>query len=159
MKYLTLKLIKQHLNMNQDYSEEDDYLEMLGGCVEEVVEMCIDDSLEAISEKNGGKLPLPLIQACLLVLGTYYSNRESIAYNNTIEVPMTFTYLLNLYRNYGGMSTSTIMESLINKVAELEAYVEYDKNRKLEGKDGIETQTSGQTTSIGVGEIDEGFYE
>ena len=59
MKYLTLKLIKQHLNMNQDYSEEDDYLEMLGGCVEEVVEMCIDDSLEAISEKNGENFHCP----------------------------------------------------------------------------------------------------
>lgn len=158
MKYLTLKLIKQHLNMNQDYSEEDDYLEMLGGCVEEVVEKHIDDSLEAISEKNGRKLPLPLIQACLLLLGTYYSNRENIAYNNTIEVPMTFTYLLNLYKNYGGLSTSTVMECLINKVAELESYVEYDKGRKLEGQDGIETSTSGQTTSIGVGEIDEGLF-
>lgn len=158
MKYLTLKLIKQHLNMNQDYSEEDDYLEMLGGCVEEVVEKHIDDSLEAISEKNGGKLPLPLIQACLLLLGTYYSNRENIAYNNTIEVPMTFTYLLNLYKNYGGLSTSTVMESLINKVAELEAYVEYDKNRRLEGQDGIETSTSGQTTSIGIDVVDEGEY-
>ena len=158
MKYLTLKLIKQHLNMNQDYSEEDDYLEMLGGCVEEVVEMCIDDSLEAISEKNGGKLPLPLIQACLLLLGTYYSNRESIKFVNTIEMPQSFTYLLNLYRNYGGMSTSTVMESLINKVAELEAYVEYDKGRNLEGKDGIETSTSGQTTTVGVDVVDEGEY-
>ena len=33
MKYLTLDLIKKHLNMNADYTAEDDYLTMLGGAV------------------------------------------------------------------------------------------------------------------------------
>ena len=46
MKYLDLNLIKKHLNMNADYTAEDDYLTMLGGAVEEVVEKHIDDMIK-----------------------------------------------------------------------------------------------------------------
>ena len=119
MKYLTLDLIKKHLNMNADYTAEDDYLTMLGGAVEEVVGKHIDDDLETLAKNNNDQLPLPLVQACLLLLGTYYSNRENVAYTNAVEVPMSYTYLLDLYRNYGGSETNSLIEELSKKVNEL----------------------------------------
>ena len=158
MKYLTLDLIKKHLNMNADYTAEDDYLTMLGGAVEEVIEKHIDDDLETLAKNNNDQLPLPLVQACLLLLGTYYSNRENVAFTTTNEVPTSFTYLLDLYKNYGGSETNSMIEELSNKVNELIQYMEYDKNRTITGKNGVDAQTIGQDTTISVDIIDEGEY-
>ena len=158
MKYLELGLIKKHLNMNDDYTAEDDYLTMLGGAVEEVVAKHIDDDLETLAKNNNDQLPLPLVQACLLLLGTYYSNRENVAFTTTNEVPMSFTYLLDLYKNYGGSETNSLIEELSNKVNELIQYMEYDKNRTITGKNGVAAETIGQDTTISVDIIDEGYY-
>ena len=158
MKYLDLNLIKKHLNMNADYTAEDDYLTMLGGAVEEVVGKHIDDDLPTLAKNNNDQLPLPLVQACLLLLGTYYSNRENVAYTNAVEVPMSYTYLLDLYRNYGGSETNSLIEELSKKVNELIKYMEYDKNRTITGENGINAETVGQDTTISVDIIDEGYY-
>ena len=158
MKYLTLDLIKKHLNMNADYTAEDDYLTMLGGAVEEVVAKHIDDDLSTLAKNNNDQLPLPLVQACLLLLGTYYSNRENVAFTTTNEVPMSFTYLLDLYKNYGGSETNSLIEELSKKVNELTKYMEYDKNRTITGENGINAETIGQDTTISVDIIDEGYY-
>ena len=45
-----------------------------------------------------------------------------------------------------------------NKVNELIQYMEYDKNRTITGKNGIDTETIGQDTTISVDIIDEGEY-
>ena len=158
MKYLTLDLIKKHLNMNADYTAEDDYLTMLAGAVEEVVGKHIDDDLNTLAKNNDDKLPLPLVQACLLLLATYYSNRENVAFTTTNEVPTSFTYLLDLYKNYGGSETNSLIEELSNKVNELIKYMEYDKNRTITGKNGVAAETIGQDTTISVDIIDEGEY-
>lgn len=158
MKYLDLNLIKKHLNMNADYTAEDDYLTMLGGAVEEVVEKHIDDDLETLAKNNNDQLPLPLVQACLLLLGTYYSNRENVAFTTTNEVPTSFTYLLDLYKNYGGSETNSLIEELSNKVNELIQYMEYDKHRTITGKNGVAAETIGQDTTISIDIVDEGEY-
>ena len=158
MKYLDLNLIKKHLNMNADYTAEDDYLTMLGGAVEEVIAKHIDDDLSTLAKNNNDQLPLPLVQACLLLLGTYYSNRENVAFTTTNEVPMSFTYLLDLYKNYGGSETNSLIEELSKKVNELTQYMEYDKNRTITGENGINAETIGQDTTISVDIIDEGYY-
>lgn len=145
--------------MNADYTAEDTYIELLGGAVEETVAKHIDDDLEYLSEVNDGKLPLPLIQAMLLLLGTYYSNRENIAYTNAVEVPMSYTYLLDLYKNYAGGSENDklMLQELNDKVTQLLEYMEYDKNRTISGT-GLDVTTEGQNTTITVDLIDEGEY-
>lgn len=158
MKYLELGLIKKHLNMNDDYTAEDDYLTMLGGAVEEVVAKHIDDDLETLAKNNNDQLPLPLVQACLLLLGTYYSNRENVAFTGCNEIPMSFTYLLDLYKNYGGSETNSLIEELSNKVNELIKYMEYDKHRTITGENGINAETIGQDTTISIDIVDEGYY-
>ena len=71
---------------------------------------------------------------------------------------MSFTYLLDLYKNYGGSETNSLIEELSNKVNELIQYMEYDKNRTITGKNGVNTETIGQDTTISVDIIDEGEY-
>lgn len=160
MNYLTLDLIKEHLNINSGYTGTDVYLTHLGGVVEVVVERHIDDSFELLAEVNDGKLPSPLVQACLLLLGTYYSNRENRAFSANYEVGNTFTYLCDLYRNYAGRGTDEIEEMLreINeRLSAVEDYVEYDSGRTIEGQ-GLDVEVSGQTTNIEIEVIDEGDY-
>jgi hypothetical protein len=102
MQYLKLDLIKKHLNMDESFHDDDSYLEALGDVVEEVTEKHIDVSLKKLTADNNGKIPTPLKQAMLLLLGTYYSNRENVAFASSAEIPLSYSYLLSLYQNYGG---------------------------------------------------------
>lgn len=129
MNHLTLKLIKEHLNLDNDFTMDDEYLSNLGDVVESVVERHIDDSFTYLASTNGGKLPTPLIQAMLLLLGTYYANREHIAFNANYEVGNSYTYLIDLYRNYSASHSDSSNYTLINSIDEL-----MKKNKEMNDK-------------------------
>ena len=88
--------------MDESFHNDDSYLEALGDIVEKVIEKHIDVSLNKLTADNNGKIPAPLIQAMLLLLGTYYNNRENVAFASSAEIPVSYSYLLSLYQNYGG---------------------------------------------------------
>ena len=88
--------------MDESFHDDDSYLEALGDVVEEVTEKHIDVSLKKLTADNNGKIPIPLKQSMLLLLGTYYNNRENVAFASSSEIPLSFNYLLSLYQNYGG---------------------------------------------------------
>ena len=120
MTYLNLELIKNHLNL-QNFSDDDKYLQHLGSAVEFVVERDIDKKLSKIAEENGGDLPPSLLHAMLLLLGTYYANRENISYASCVEVPKTYAYICDLYRCYGKTSQEfNTFEEIKRKVDELQ---------------------------------------
>ncbi len=120
MTYLNLELIKTHLNL-QDFSDDDKYLQHLGSAVEFVVERDIDKKLTTIAQENGGELPPSLLHAMLLLLGSYYANRENISYASCVEVPKTYAYICDLYRCYGANSTEfNTFKEIQNKVEELQ---------------------------------------
>ena len=129
MNHLTLKLIKEHLNLDNDFTLDDDYLTNLGNVVETVVERHIDDSFTFLASANGGNLPTPLIQAMLLLLGTYYANREHIAFNANYEVGNSYTFLIDLYRNYSASHSDSSNYTLINSIDEL-----MKKNKEMNDK-------------------------
>lgn len=58
--------------------------------------------MKTLTADNKGKIPTPLLQAMLLLLGTYYSNRENVAFASSVEIPLSYSYLLSLYQNYDG---------------------------------------------------------
>ena len=121
MTYLNLELIKNHLNL-QNFSDDDKYLQHLGSAVEFVVERDIDKKLSKIAEENGGEFPPSLLHAMLLLLGTYYANRENVSYASCVEVPKTYAYICDLYRSYGVNSQEfNTFEEIKNKVDELQA--------------------------------------
>ena len=97
--HIDLETIKKHLNLDDDYTDDDNYLEHLEGVAEQVVEKHIDKTLEEIIAEEG-EVPKPLLQAMLLIIGNFYDNRESVAYNQVVEVPKTLEYILNMYRDY-----------------------------------------------------------
>lgn len=98
--------IKHHLNIDPFYHDDDPLLCDYGEVAETVVERHIDDSLDDLAKENNGELPAPLRQAMLLYIGNLYANRESIAYANAVELPLSYGYLLQLYQKYNYSNTA-----------------------------------------------------
>lgn len=99
--YLKLTDIKKHLNLDNEFKEDDNYLLDLQSVAEKTVENHIDTPLALLANKNGGRLPSPVLQAMLLFVGNLYANRESVSYSQVYRVPNSYDYLLDLYKNYG----------------------------------------------------------
>lgn len=94
-----LATIKRHLNIDADYTSDDTYLEYLEEVAEEVVQKHIDKTFYDILDEEG-EIPQPLLHTILLFVGNLYENRESVAYNQVVEVPNSLSYILSLYRDY-----------------------------------------------------------
>lgn len=97
--YIDLETIKKHLNIDSEFTEDDDYLMMLEGVAEISVEKHIDKSLAELDDGEGD-LPSPLKQAMLLFIGNMYLSRESVTFGNAVEIPLSYNYLLDLYKDY-----------------------------------------------------------
>lgn len=175
MAYLNLELIKTHLNL-QNFSDDDKYLQHLGSAVEFVVERDIDKKLTTIAQENGGELPPSLLHAMLLLLGTYYANRENISYASCVEVPKTYAYICDLYRCYGKTSQEfNTFEEIKRKVDELQqttkdinanlgvvkSQVDELSKRDIVGEDGITVEDKDKYTKsvqLGITEVNLGDY-
>ena len=96
MTYLTLSMIKKQLVIDDDFTDDDEYLEALGDTAEELVEQQIDKSLADVLADNNNIMPAPLIHAMKMIVEYFYDNRGS-AEN---EIPSAFYYICSLYRCY-----------------------------------------------------------
>lgn len=99
MTCIPLELAKKHLNLDEDYTEDDEYILGLLAAAKGAVEMALNASLDRLAEENGGEVPMAIIQAILLMVGNLYQNRE-ITGSKTAALPYNFEYLINLYRHY-----------------------------------------------------------
>lgn len=97
--YLQLYQIKKHLNIDDEFHDDDEYLGSLALAAEKAVELSIDDKLSKL-EDDEGYIPTPLSQAMLQMVGSWYANRESVAPVSMQKVPHTFDFVIYLYRNY-----------------------------------------------------------
>lgn len=100
MIYLKLYQIKRHLNIDERFQEDDEYLLELAEVAQAMVEKHLDTSLEQIAKDNGGILPPPIVHAMKLLVAEYYSQREAISYTSTQVVPLAYDYLLAPYIDY-----------------------------------------------------------
>lgn len=104
--YLQLYQVKKHLNINDDFHDDDEYLVDLIMAAENVVQKHIDVELADL-EDGDGLLPSPLYQAMLFLVGNYYANRESVAFASAQVLPHAYDYLIALYKNYNGPHEGT----------------------------------------------------
>ena len=98
--FIQLYQIKKHLNIDNDFFDDDEYLLHLGEVAELAVQKHIDQNLNELCAKNSGDLPSPLLHAMLLLIGSLYENREPIAFASATELTLSYSYLLDLYKNY-----------------------------------------------------------
>ena len=104
--HLQLYQVKKHLNINDDFHGDDEYLVDLIMVAENVVQKHIDVELAEL-EDGEGYLPTPLLQAMLFLIGNYYANRESVAFASAQPLPHAYEYLIALYKNYNGPAEGT----------------------------------------------------
>lgn len=97
--YLQLYQIKKHLNIDDAFHEDDEYLASLAEAAEKAVEVQIDRPLDTLKDGEG-YLPSPLIQAMLLLIGTWYASRESVTFGAANILPHGFEYIISLYKKY-----------------------------------------------------------
>ena len=97
--YIQLDLAKKHLNIEDDFIEDDEYILSLIEVAESAVRVHINVDFASIAEKNGGVLPPPILQAALLMVGNLYTNREPLGTKQQ-ELPLNYQYLIDLYKNY-----------------------------------------------------------
>ena len=100
MIYLKLYQIKRHLNIDERFQEDDEYLLELAEVAQAAVEKHLDTSLQDIAKDNGGTLPSPIVHAMKLLVAEYYGQREAISYTATQVVPLAYDYLLAPYIDY-----------------------------------------------------------
>lgn len=103
--YLQLYQIKKHLNINEEWHDDDEYLVDLALVAESVVSQHIDKKLSDLEDERG-LIPAPLVHAMLLFIGDMYQSRESVAFTNATEIPFSYDYLLSLYKDYSKKETN-----------------------------------------------------
>lgn len=98
--YTTIEEIKQHLQIDNDYNGDDEYLMSLIEVAEEIVSQHINRPLSEYTPA----LPAPIKQAILLLIGNYYSNREPIVIGVSVnKLPLSYEYLLSPYIKYSSL--------------------------------------------------------
>lgn len=102
MAYVDLQLAKRHLNVEQEFTDDDEYISGLIEAAEVVVSKDICVELDTLVEEGGKDIPASLRQCILLMVGQFYANREPVAFAQTSEVPLSYSHLVALYRNYAG---------------------------------------------------------
>lgn len=99
--HVTLDEAKKHLNVEQEYTEDDNYIETLIDVAEAKVakELCVKVEELATIEEGSKLIPHPIKQAILLNIGMYYANREEVTYTQSKPLEQGSKYLLALYRD------------------------------------------------------------
>lgn len=98
--YITLLEAKEHLVVDAVYDGDDQYIEDLILDVEEIVESEICVPISEIVTTSGA-LPRPLRRAMLLLIGSYYKNREDEIQNGeSARMRQASDRLMSLLRNY-----------------------------------------------------------
>jgi hypothetical protein len=97
---ISLERIKKHLNIDDYFVDDDLYLLSLRDVAIETVERDLGFTLYDIYDECDCTIPEPIKQAILLMIGTFYNNRESIAAAQLHPIPLSYQYLLDLYRKY-----------------------------------------------------------
>ena len=82
--YITVEDLKKHLNV--DHSEDDAYIAELSEVAEDAVEQYLNRPISDFVDSKG-KLKASLRHSIRLLVGTWYANRESVAFASPSVMP------------------------------------------------------------------------
>ena len=95
---ISLEQAKKHLLIDDSFTADDLYILDLITVAEDSVSQHLNVALDELLV--GGSLPPAVIHAMLLLIGNLYANREPVAYGTVTKVPLTYEYLIGLYKKY-----------------------------------------------------------
>lgn len=95
-----IELIKKHLQIDEEFIQDDDYLASLAMAAEDAV--CKHLNLTSLDDLkiDSGEMPASVCHAILLLIANLYNSREPITDKTVVKVPYSYEYLLSLYRKY-----------------------------------------------------------
>ncbi|PWM22828.1 MAG: phage gp6-like head-tail connector protein [Clostridiales bacterium] len=96
--YITISRAKKHLQIDECFKEDDEYILDLIKVAEDAVARNLNVPLAHLV-KNG-YLPQSVEHSILLLIGNLYANREPVSFTTASKVPYTLDYLLGLYKHY-----------------------------------------------------------
>ena len=97
--YFVADEIKQHLNIEQDFKEDDNYINQLQEAATDAIELNCDVVLSDLEDENGN-LPPAIRQAIMILVANFYNNRESVTSTSANIIPYSLQYLVDLYKDY-----------------------------------------------------------
>lgn len=98
MQYLTLSEIKKQLVIDSTFTDDDEYLAMIGDAAEDMAEQLLDMPLYEL-EAEKGELPNTVRHAIRMLVDYFYSTERGGSGNNN-QIPDAVTLMLKLYRHY-----------------------------------------------------------
>ncbi len=99
--YIDLVTCKKHLNIDEYYTKDDDYLIHLIKSAEDAVSKRLNvKHLSHLINPYTGGLPEDVIHSILLLIGSWYAQRETFAFQSIGQLTHNFDFLADLNRNY-----------------------------------------------------------
>ena len=98
--YITLSEARKHLNIDDFFHDDDKYIISLIEVSEDAVAKRLNRSLRECLDPATGELEPSVRHSVLLLVGTYYSQREATSPQAIREVPLAFDFLADLNRRY-----------------------------------------------------------
>lgn len=104
--YVTIGEIKKHLNIETEFTEDDEHLLQLISVAEMVVYDYCNGGLSGstttiiIDGETVTALPKSVKQAILLFAAHLYVTRTMVSFAQGYEIPFAFKFLLNPHRNF-----------------------------------------------------------
>lgn len=99
--YTTLKEARKHLQLDDFFHEDDEYIVSLIRAAEDATEKRLGCTLASILDPKTGELPGSIKESILLLTGSFYNQREATTPQTIRETPLAFEFLTDLYRKPG----------------------------------------------------------
>lgn len=99
--FVSLDKVRSHLNLDEFYHEDDEYLVHIINAAEDAVAKRLNQhSLSRIVDPHTGYLPESVVHAVLLLVGSWYAARETFSNQSVSQLPHSFDFLADLNKNY-----------------------------------------------------------
>ncbi|EDR5597118.1 phage gp6-like head-tail connector protein [Salmonella enterica subsp. diarizonae] len=101
---LKMEEIKAQLRLDEDFTDEDSLLELMGQAVQSRTENFLNRRLYAMAADlpedypDGLVMPDEIKLALLLLVTHFYENRSTVTEVEKLELPMSFNWLVGPYR-------------------------------------------------------------
>lgn len=92
--------LKKQLQIDDNYIEDDIYLELLLKASCEAVARHLNVASLHEIENEDGETPAPVYHAVLLLASNLYNQREPVSDKSLVKVPLSYDYLLSTYIKY-----------------------------------------------------------
>ena len=134
MKWLTIEDIKKQLRIEPGFTDEDTLLNSYGEAAEDTLLNYLNRPYLDIIERYG-KVPLPLVQASLMLVDVSYQHRSPINVTNISLVPYTFDLLVKPYMRLTSPDESDVQTVTLGSDVKIEFTAELPDDLTLSDVD------------------------